>query len=82
MNIHETLELITNTRELLIEDYNSCYKKSPSNKELLLHVKNIIKEGNIECFLEDIILDGEIEDVDNFYKKLLLVSAAVKDSGL
>jgi hypothetical protein len=74
MTIKDTLNLILETREVLIEDYQYLYKKSPDNLELLNHAKQIVKDNNIEELLSDVLIDDTI----NVYK-LLLLSAATSN---
>ena len=74
MTIKDTLNLILETREDLIEDYQYLYKKSPDNQELLNHAKQIVKDNNIEELLSDVLIDDTI----NVYK-LLLLSAATSN---
>jgi len=71
MTIKDTLNLILETREVLIEDYQYIHKKTPDNQELLNHAREIIKENNVEELLSGIL----IEDTIKVYK-LLLLSAA------
>lgn len=78
MTVGETLELIKEAREFLIEDYVYVHKKKdPSSKELLLHVKESFKEGDLDELLEEILLEYDFNNVDEDYKILLLVSACV-----
>jgi hypothetical protein len=78
MTISETLELISETRDFLIEDYEFVYKKqNPSSKELLKHVKDSFKEGDLDELLEEILLEYDFNNVEEDYKILLLISACV-----
>ena len=76
MTIKDTLNLILETREVLIEDYQYIHKTTPSNLDLLNHAKVIIKENNIEELLCDVLLEEDIKDVNDLYKLLLLTSAS------
>lgn len=75
MNVKETIELIAETRNLLIEDYKEVYGKLPSNKELLQHIKTIFKEGRSEDIVGEIFL-SEQELGENIIK-ILFVAAAI-----
>jgi len=79
MTIKETLNLILETRDVLISDYTNIHGEDPTNEDLLLHVKKIIKEGNADELLESILLEEDIEDVADLYKLLLLTAASVSD---
>ncbi len=78
MNISETLDLIRTTREYLIEDYESVHQKTPSNKELLVHVKSLFKSGNSEEILAE-VLEEDYDNTESDCKILLLTAAAVSD---
>lgn len=75
MNVKETLELISETRSLLIEDYRYSHGKEPSNKELLQHIKTIFKEGRSEDIVGETFL-SEQELGENIVK-ILFVAAAM-----
>jgi len=78
MTIGETIELISETREFLIEDYEYVNdKKAPSSKELLRHVKDSFKEGNLDELLEKILVEYDFNNIDEDYKLLLLTSACL-----
>lgn len=78
MNVGETLELITKTKEFLIEDYEYVNKKNnPSERDLLKHVKLSFKEGDLDEMLEEILLEYDFNNIDEDYKILLLVAACV-----
>ena len=78
MNVGETLDLISKTKEFLIEDYEYVNKKNnPSDKELLKHVKISFKEGDLDEMLEEILLEYDFNNVDEDYKLLLLVAACI-----
>ena len=76
MNINDTLEILTQTRKFLLEDYLYVYKKEPSHKDLLLHIKKSYKEGELDEILEEVLLEYDLDNVDDDYKILLLVSAS------
>jgi len=72
------LELITETREFLIEDYEFVHKKKdPSSKDLLKHVKDSFKEGDLDEMLEEILLEYDFNNIDEDFKLLLLTSASI-----
>lgn len=78
MTVGDTLELITKTKEFLIEDYEFVSgKDSPSSKELLKHVKESLREGNLDELLEEILLEYDFNNVDEDFKILLLTAACV-----
>jgi hypothetical protein len=78
MTVGETLELIKETREFLIEDYEYIHKKKqPTSKELLIHVKESFKEGNLDELLEEILIEYDFNNIEEDYKILLLVSACI-----
>lgn len=78
MTIGETIELISKTREFLIDDYEYVSgKKNPSCKELLKHVKDSFKEGNLDELLEEILMEYDFNNVDEDYKLLLLTAASL-----
>jgi gliding motility-associated-like protein len=73
MNVGDILELIVETREFLIEDCEYVLDvKKPSNKDLLNHVKESFKEGNLDEMLEEVLLEYDLNDMDDDYKLLLL----------
>ena len=78
MNIKEILELISETRSVLIEDYKFIHDKTPSQKDLLTHIKTIISEDRVEDILGEVLLEDDLTDSEQTYK-LLLVSAALFD---
>jgi len=78
MNVGDILELIVETREFLIEDCEYVLDvKKPSNKDLLNHVKESFKEGNLDEMLEEVLLEYDLNEVDDDYKLLLLVAACL-----
>ena len=77
MSIKETLNLILETRDVLVEDYKSIHHSEPSNEELLAHTKKIVKEGSADEILENVLLEEEIDNVQDLYKLLLLTAASV-----
>jgi hypothetical protein len=78
MNVGETIELIAKTRDFLIEDYEFVHgKESPSSKELLKHVKESYKEGDLDELLEEILLEYDFNNIEDDYKILLLTSACI-----
>lgn len=78
MTVGETLELIKETKEFLIEDFEFIHKKkNPSSKELLTHVRESFKEGNLDELLEEILIEYNFNDIEEDYKLLLLVSACL-----
>ena len=78
MTVGETLELIKETKEFLIEDYEYVHKKKePTNKDLLTHVRESFKEGNLDELLEEILIEHDFNNIDDDYKILLLVSACI-----
>jgi hypothetical protein len=76
MSIKEILELITETHNILVEDFKYTHKKEPTSKDLLLHTKLVIKEDRLDEIMDEVLLDGEIEDPEETYK-LLLVAASI-----
>lgn len=76
MNIKEILELISETRSVLIEDYKFVHEKEPTHKELLTHIKTIIAEDRVDDILGEVLLEEDLLDTEEMYK-LLLVTAAV-----
>jgi hypothetical protein len=78
MTVGETLELIKETKEFLIEDFEYIHKKKePTSKELLTHVKESFKEGDLDELLEEILIEYNFDNTDEDYKILLLVSACI-----
>jgi hypothetical protein len=76
MNLKETQELIDNTHDLLVEDFRLTYHRKPVEKELLIHLKQLIKDGNHLEIVENAI--GESIKCPNDYYKLLLLVASTK----
>lgn len=78
MTVGETLELIAQTREFLVEDFEEVRNQSnPTNKELLKHIKECYKEGDLDEMLEEVLLEYDFDNAEEDYKILLLVSAAI-----
>ena len=78
MNVGDTLELISETKRFLIDDYEYVTrKKSPNTKDLLNHVRDSYKEGDLDELLEEVLLEYDLDNVDEEYKVLLLVAACV-----
>jgi hypothetical protein len=76
MNISDTFELLSKTRNFLIEDWEYVNrKKLSSDKELLKHVKMAYKEGELDEILEEVLLEYDFDNIEDDYKILLLVSA-------
>lgn len=77
MTIKETLNLISETQSVLVEDYTYIHKKEPTNLDLINHVKTLVKTNNVEEILEDVLIEEDIEDVLDLYKLLLLTAASL-----
>lgn len=75
MTVKELKELVDEAHELLIKDFNTTEKNSPTKKDLLNHVKNLYKNGEEETILNDLFLD-DIDCPSDFYKLLLIFSAS------
>jgi hypothetical protein len=54
MTIKELLELVDETKEVLVKDFKDINDKEPNNKELLTHVRKIYKDGTEDNILGDI----------------------------
>lgn len=83
ISIKDILEIVSETREALIIDYQNSKDKDsdyePSQKELMKHIVDLFREGTHLELLEEI---GVLENLDeNIYAALLLVSAVEIDSG-
>ena len=76
MNINDTLEILSETRKFLLEDYVYVHKKEPTRKDLIKHIKNSYKEGELDEILEEVLLEYDLDNVDDDYKILLLVAAS------
>jgi len=76
MNINDTLEILTQTRKFLLEDYLYIHKKEPTHRDLLLHIKKSFKEGDLDEILEEVLLEYDLDNVDDDYKILLLVASS------
>ena len=74
MNIKDTLELISETRSVVIANYKQEYKQNPSNKDLLSYIKTIFKEHRMDEIIDEVFLE-ETLDCDDLYKLLLIVAA-------
>jgi hypothetical protein len=74
MTIKELIELVDETKEVLIKDFKVANDREPSNKELLTHVRKIYKEGIEDNILGDIFLD-DVDCPDDFYKLLMIFAA-------
>ena len=79
MNIRETLELIVETRNVLIEDYKYIHQKEPSDKELLQHIKVLFKEERVGDIIDEVLSEEDIESSEDVYRILLVAAAAIKD---
>jgi len=78
MNVGDTIELITETREFLINDYEFVSnKENPTSKDLLKHVRESFKDGDLDEMLEEVLLEYDFSNADEDYKILLLVSACI-----
>jgi hypothetical protein len=81
MNISDMVELIQETKNFLTEDYEFVVKKSsPTNKDLLKHIRNSYREGNLDELLEEIFSSYDLEEKDEDYKMLLLIAAAISEN--
>jgi hypothetical protein len=81
MNISDMVELIQETKNFLKEDYLFVVKKNtPSNKDLLKHIRNSYQEGNLDELLEEIFSSYDLEGKDDDYKMLLLIAAAISEN--
>jgi len=76
MNINDTLEILTETRKFLLEDYVYVHKKDPDHKSLLKHIKKSYNEGDLDEILEEVLLEYDLDNIDDDYKILLLVAAS------
>lgn len=76
MNINDTLEILTETRKFLLEDYVYIHKKHPTHRDLLKHIKKSHKEGDLDEILEEVLLEYDFDNIDDDYKILLLVAAS------
>jgi len=74
MTIKELIELVDETKEVLVKDFKTVNDKEPNNKELLTHVRKIYKEGIEDNILGDIFLD-DVDCPDDFYKLLMIFAA-------
>jgi hypothetical protein len=79
MSISHTVEIIKETKNILIFDYKSEYKKEPTSKNLLLHVKSLIKDERIDEILEEVLVDEDVMNLEVDYKTLLLTAACLCD---
>ena len=79
MSISHTVEIIKETKNILIFDYKSEYKKEPSSKNLLLHIKSIIKDERVDEILEEVLVDEDVTNLELNYKILLLTAACICD---
>jgi hypothetical protein len=77
MNVRETVELIGETRSLLIEDFKFTHGKNPTNKDLLQHIKAIFKEDRVDEIVGEVFLDEE--ELNENISRILLVAAAITD---
>lgn len=77
MNVKETLELISETRNILIEDYRYNHNKNPSSKDLLQHIKTIFKEERVDDIINEVLLDEQ--ELNESVTRILLVAAAMVD---
>jgi hypothetical protein len=79
MNIRETLELIAETRNVLIEDYKYIHQKEPTDKDLLQHIKVLFKEERAKEIIEEVLSEEEIESSEDVYRILLVAAASIKN---
>lgn len=75
MTIKELLELVDETKEVLVKDFKDINDKEPTNRELLTHVRKIYKDGTEENILGDIFLD-DVDCPEDFYKLLMIFAAS------
>jgi hypothetical protein len=75
MTIKELIELVDETKEVLVKDFKIANDKEPSNKELLTHVRKVYKDGNEDSILGDVFLD-DVDCPDDFYKLLMIFAAS------
>jgi hypothetical protein len=76
MNINDTLEILTETRKFLLEDYVYVHGKDPTRRDLLKHIKKSYNEGDLDEILEEVLLEYDLDNIDDDYKILLLVAAS------
>ena len=74
MTIKELNQLVEDSKELLIINFKSEYKRTPKDGELLDYVKNLYKNGEEDDILSDLFLD-DVECPEDFSKLLLLFAA-------
>lgn len=74
MTIKELIELVDETKEVLVKDFKVTNDREPSNKELLTHVRKIYKEGIEDSILGDVFLD-DVDCPEDFYKLLMIFAA-------
>lgn len=79
MSISSTVEIIKETKNILIFDYKSEHKKEPSSKELLLHLKSLIRDERVDEILEEVLVDEDVINLELNYKILLLTAACLCD---
>jgi hypothetical protein len=71
MKIKELSELIDETRDVLVKDFNTTNHKEPTQKDLVNHIKKLFNDGEQDSVLGELFLD-EIDCPEDFYKLLLL----------
>lgn len=77
MTIKELSEMVDEAHELLIKDFKLANDdKTPKDRDLLVHVKKLYKEGLEDSILGDLFFDDV--DCPSDFHKLLLIFAALK----
>ncbi len=77
MTIKELSEMVDEAHELLIKDFKLANDdKEPKDRELLVHVKKLYKDGLEDSILGDLFFDDV--DCPSDFHKLLLIFAALK----
>jgi len=74
MTLKDTQDLIDSTNLALLEDFRIVHHRDPKDKELLLHLKHVLKEGYQEDVLAEVLSD-DVNCPQDYYKLLLLVAA-------
>jgi hypothetical protein len=75
MTIKDLSEMVEEARELLIKDFKLANNnKTPVDRDLLVHVKKLYKEGLEDSILGDLYFD-DVDCPSDFHKLVLIVAS-------